>query len=100
MWFENRHQPNKFKSNFSDNDEFLKVYKFKWCFNAKPDIVIHSSNDHAICNEAKNISGEGIYPSKQSEKEEFNKRKLKYVRQTEIQKMIMELPGIELIRLL
>ena len=37
----------------SDNNTFLEVCKFKWCFNAKPDIVINTSHDTAICIEAK-----------------------------------------------
>lgn len=85
----------KFKDNFPDNDEFLKVCKFKWCFNVKPDIVIHTSNDHAICIEAKFESGEGIFPTKQTVKDEFNRRELKFVGQTEIQKKIMKLLGIK-----
>lgn len=32
----------KYKDTICDNDEFLKVSKFKWAFNAKPDIVINS----------------------------------------------------------
>ena len=85
----------RFKDNISNNDEFLKTCKFKWCFNAKPDIVIHTSNNHAVCIEAKYESEEGFYPSKQSEKEEFKRRGLAYVGQAEIQKMIMQLLGIE-----
>ncbi|MFB6317296.1 hypothetical protein [Saccharicrinis sp. FJH54] len=85
----------RFKQNIIDNVEFLKVCRFKWCFNAKPDIVIHTSNDHVICIEAKYESGEGQYPSKQSERDEFKKRGLKQVGQTEIQTQIMQLLGIE-----
>lgn len=85
----------RFKNNLTGNNEFLKVCKFKWCFNAKPDIVIHTSNEQAICIEAKYESGEGSYPSKASEKDEFYRRGLNFVGQTEIQKMIMELLGVE-----
>lgn len=85
----------KYRHNIHDNEEFMKVCKFKWCFNAKPDIVIHTSNNHAVCIEGKFESGEGTYPSKESEKTEFNTRGLPNVKQTEIQKKIMELLGIE-----
>lgn len=87
----------KYKLNIHDNQEFLKVCKFKWCFNAKPDIVIHTSNNHAICIEGKFESGEGTYPSKESEKREFEIRGLPFVKQTEIQEKIMELLGVEAI---
>jgi hypothetical protein len=85
----------RYNSNISDRYEFLKVCKFKWCFNAKPDIVIHTSNNHAICIEGKYESGEGEYPSKKSEKIIFRKRGLTFVKQTEIQGKIMDLLGIK-----
>ena len=70
--------------------------KFKWCFNAKPDIVIHTSHSTAICIEAKFESGEGKYPANNKEKEIFHKRGLEFVGQLSIQKKIMEeLLGIE-----
>jgi hypothetical protein len=79
-----------------DNEEFLKVCYFKWSFNAKPDIVIHTTHNHAICIEAKLVSGEGSYPSNNIEKDIFKKRNLKYVGQLSIQENIMEeLLGIE-----
>jgi hypothetical protein len=82
--------------NIKDKEEFLKVCKFKWCFNAKPDIVIHTSNNSAICIEAKLESCEGHYPSNDNEKKIFNTRGIKLVGQLSIQKMIMnELLGIE-----
>lgn len=84
-----------YKLNIAENSEFLKVCKFKWCFNAKPDIVIHTSNNHAICIEGKFESNEGLYPTKTSEKQEFGRRNLSPVKQTEIQKRIMELLGIQ-----
>lgn len=78
-----------------DNDEFLKVCKFKWSFNAKPDIVIHTTHNHAICIEAKFESKEGKYPSDKLEKEIFDKRELHSVGQLSIQENIMKLLGIE-----
>lgn len=58
----------------ADNEAFLEVCKFKWCFNAKPDIVIHTTNDHALCIEAKYESGEGKYPSTKKDQDIFRRR--------------------------
>jgi len=79
-----------YNQNIVDNEEFLKVCKFKWCFNAKPDIVIHTTHSTAICIEAKYESGEGIYPSNEFEKEIFKQREIEFVGQLSIQKKIME----------
>ncbi len=79
-----------YDKNIPDNEEFLKVCKFKWCFNAKPDIVINTSHDTAICIEAKLESAEGKYPANDFEKEVFNRRGLEQVGQLSIQKKIME----------
>lgn len=79
-----------YDKNISDNDDFLKVCKFKWCFNAKPDIVIHTSHNTAICIEAKYESIEGMYPSKDSEKSIFSKRGISCIGQLAIQKKLME----------
>ena len=84
----------KYHKTIIDNDEFIKVCKFKWCFNAKPDIVIHTSHDTAICIEAKFISLEGQYPNNEIEKKIFNERGIPFVGQLSIQKEIMELLGI------
>jgi len=81
---------------FSDNDQFLKLCKFKWAFNIKPDIVIHLSKSRAICIEAKHESGEGQYPSSKEEKAIFSRRGLKSVGQLELQQYLMnELLGIQ-----
>jgi hypothetical protein len=72
-----------------ENDEFLKVCKFKWCFNIKPDIVIHTSNDSAFCIEAKFESKEGQYPSG-IDKQIFRRRMLHSIGQLSIQKKLME----------
>jgi len=86
----------KYRKNIKDNDEFLKVCKFKWAFNAKPDIVIHASHDNAICIECKLESGESTYPTKPFEIKEFQARNLNFVTQTSLQKYIMEdLLGIQ-----
>jgi hypothetical protein len=84
----------KYNSNITSNQEFLKVSKFKWSFNAKPDIVIHTSFDEAICIEAKYESKEGKYPSNKIEVKIFNGRKLNTIGQLEIQQNIMELLGV------
>lgn len=79
-----------------DNDEFLKICMFKWAFNAKPDLVIHTSRDQAVCIEAKFKSGESSYPQQATEKKIFKSRKLRYVKQTRLQEYLMEdLLGIE-----
>lgn len=81
----------KYNRNFPDNEDFLKICKFKWSFNIKPDIVIHINKNYAICIEAKYISGEGSYPNSNLEKSIFKKeRGLAYVRQMELQKYMME----------
>jgi hypothetical protein len=72
-----------------ENDEFLEVCKFKWCFNIKPDIVIHTSNDSAVCIEAKFESKEGQYPSG-IDKQIFRRRMLPSIGQLSIQKKLME----------
>lgn len=86
----------KYNHNFTDNDDFLKVCKFKWSFNIKPDIVIYLNKDHAICIEAKYVSGEGAYPESNLEKKIFKERDLSYIGQMELQKyMMQELLGIK-----
>ena len=85
-----------YHKNIADNFEFLKVCSFKWCFNAKPDIVIHTTHNTAICIEAKFESGEGKYPSNDFEKKIFSQRGINLVGQLSIQKKIMEeLLGIQ-----
>jgi hypothetical protein len=85
-----------FHDHFSP-EEFKKVCKFKWCFNAKPDIVIHTSNNTAICIEAKVESTEGQYPSSQTERAIFYKKigRDSLVGQLEIQQKIMKMLGID-----
>ena len=80
----------KYNRNFQDNEDFLKVCRFKWSFNIKPDIVIHLDKNRAICIEAKYESGEGSYPAANIEKAIFRKRGIPYVGQMELQKYMME----------
>jgi hypothetical protein len=81
----------------NDKQEFLNACIFKWAFNAKPDMVIHTSQNTAICIECKLESGEATYPSSLEEKEIFNSRfgYKKRVKQTEVQEEIMKLLGFD-----
>ena len=86
----------RFDPHIASDDDFLEVCRFKWAFNAKPDLVIQTANDRCICIEAKLESGEGRYPSSQSEKQIFKRRGLDYVTQTDLQRyMLEELLGFE-----
>ena len=80
----------RFAENIHDNDDLLRVCKFKWSFKAKPDIVINTSRDTAICIEAKSESGEGSYPAEPEEKKIFEQRGIRKIGQTELQKYFME----------
>lgn len=79
-----------YDKNISDNSEFLEICKFKWCFNAKPDIVVSTSHDTAICIEAKFESREGQYPSNEYERGVFERRSIPLIGQLSIQKKLME----------
>jgi hypothetical protein len=86
----------KYANHFPDNDEFLRVCRFKWSFNIKPDIVIHLNKDRAICIEAKFESSEGAYPTSAPDMSVFRARKLQQVKQMELQEYMMEeLLGIQ-----
>jgi len=86
----------RYDRTIEDDDEFLRICMFKWAFNAKPDIVIHTSRDEAVCIEVKLESSEGQYPQSGGEKRIFRRRGLEYVRQTSLQTYLMEdLLGIE-----
>jgi len=77
------------------DEQFLKACRYKWAFNIKPDIVIHTSSKSVICIEAKYCSKEGFYPSSPKDKhvfkdrwgKEFNKKRLS---QTQVQKYMIE----------
>jgi len=86
----------KYSGNFTDKDDFLRICRFKWSFNIKPDIVIHLDRSRAICIEAKYESGEGAYPSSEREKRIFKERGVRHVGQMDLQKYMMEdLLGID-----
>ncbi len=74
----------------NDSIEFEKICRFKWCFNVKPDIVIHISSDLVICIEAKYESGEGHYPSNPEEMKIFKNRMLNPVAQMDIQEYLIQ----------
>jgi hypothetical protein len=85
----------KYRHTIRDNDLFLRATRFKWSFNAKPDIVIElggtgAAPDRAVCIEAKLESGEGSYPSSAADKAEFDRRGLARVGQTDLQREILE----------
>jgi hypothetical protein len=86
----------RFAPHIDDNDELLRICRFKWAFNAKPDLVIHLNHNAALCAEAKLTSGEGQYPMKPTEKAEFSRRGLALQNQTDLQAYILrELLGLE-----
>ena len=80
----------RYHRTIADDEEFLKVCKFKWSFNAKPDIVIHTSRQQAVCIEAKLESAEGVYPQKLTEVTIFKDRGLSPVGQTRLQEYLMQ----------
>ena len=87
----------KYDQNFPDNNDFLRVCRFKWAFNIKPDIVLHLTKNKALCIEAKYESGEGYYPITTEEVAIFERRSIPRVGQMELQKYMMEdLLGIEM----
>ena len=83
------------KTEKGDQDLFEEVAKFKWCFNVKPDIVIFTAKDKVISIEAKFESSEAKYPSSNRDKAIFNERNLQFATQTEIQKKMFQILGIE-----
>ena len=86
----------RFHHTIPDDDAFLATCRFKWCFRAKPDLVIHTTRDHALVIEAKVESGEGSYPASAAEKKIFDERSLGRVSQTGLQDhMMRELLGID-----
>ena len=80
----------RFNDQFTDNQDFMKVCMFKWAFNIKPDIVIHLSKDRAVCIEAKNESGEGVYPESEIDRKVFKDRNIGSIGQLNVQKYMLE----------
>lgn len=86
----------RYDKNIPDNDEFLQTTRFKWCWNTKPDIVVHTTLNHALVIEAKLEAGEGRYPGSKDDRGVFALRKLPSVGQFELQQhMVNVLLGIE-----
>lgn len=86
----------RYDANIESNDDFLRTCRFKWSFNIKPDIVIHTTNSHAVCIEAKLESPEGSYPASNAEKAIFKGRGVPCVGQTELQEeMFRRLLGVD-----
>jgi hypothetical protein len=81
-----------------DNDALASACIVKWAFRAKPDIVIHTDNNHALCLELKLESIEGTYPAAGTERSILKARGLygpdrKFpfpMHQTELQRFLME----------
>ena len=75
---------------------FLDICKFKWAFNIKPDVVIHTSKVEAVCVETKVESRESSYPSNSDKKiflerlERGGMKPVKEYKQTDIQKHLFE----------
>ena len=81
-----------FSSKQLEDHNMIAVCKVKWSFRIKPDLVIHTDDNHALCIELKLEAGEGFYPSDGTEKKLLVFR----ISQTELQKFMMEkLLGLE-----
>lgn len=74
-----------FPSTQRNNEEFEMLTKFKWCFKIKPDLVIQVAPRRVLSIEAKLEYGESTYPSMNADKKEWDIRKLRNVKQTELQ---------------
>ncbi len=86
----------RYDPNIISDADFLATCRFKWAFNAKPDLVIRTAADSCVCIEAKLESGEGSYPNSGKEKAIFKRRGLDYVAQTALQRyMLQDLLGFE-----
>jgi len=90
----------RYDANIDDNNDFLATTRFKWCWNTKPDIVVHTTLEHALVIEAKLESGEGRYPSGTADRAVFARRGLSSVGQTELQQhMFTKLLGVQVVPL-
>lgn len=86
----------RYDKNIPDNEEFFQTTRFKWCWNTKPDIVVHTSLDQALVIETKLESGEGRYPASKADRAVFFQRGLSSVGQFDLQlHMVNVLLGIE-----
>jgi hypothetical protein len=80
----------RFAKNIEGNDEFLRTCRFKWAFNIKPDLMLDNGEKHLLCIEAKLESLEGSYPTSSPEKAEFARRQIERIKQTELQRHLLE----------
>lgn len=77
------------------NERFEKISNLKWAFKAKPDIVVTLPGKGTLCIEAKFESSEAKYPQRRKERDFFRQRGLSLVNQTDVQKRVFELLGID-----
>lgn len=90
----------RYDANIQNDADFLATTRFKWCWNTKPDLVVHTTLEHALVIEAKLESGEGRYPSSAADRAIFARRGLASVSQTELQQhMFDKLLGIQILPL-
>jgi hypothetical protein len=91
-------------NNLARNSDLIVATKIKWAFRVKPDIVIHTDNQHALCLELKLEASEGYYPSVSAEKQILIDRDLFAsghskpfpIRQRELQTFLMkDLVGLD-----
>lgn len=80
-----------------DKNNFVHACKFKWSFNAKPDIVLVGGGKNVICIEAKLESSESSYPTSGKEKELFDAVAgiESRVGQVELQKYMFDILNVE-----
>lgn len=62
--------------NLADSHDLFVACEIKWAFRVKPDIVVHTDNQHALCIELKLEAGEGSYPASSAEKQILTDRGL------------------------
>ncbi|MCB0771611.1 MAG: hypothetical protein KDC00_14520 [Flavobacteriales bacterium] len=70
---------------------FRKLAMLKWAFNIKPDLVIITGDNRAVCVEAKVESGAGKYPTSKSDKAVWKARLAgEYIDQLDCQRNLFE----------
>ena len=86
----------RFDTNIIDDEEFRRTCQFKWAFNVKPDLVVQTPSGKLLCIEAKWDSGEGSYPASEKEKAIFQRRGIRFLSQTAVQRhLVNELLGFD-----
>jgi len=84
----------RYDPHIADDDEFVKTTRFKWSWKIKPDLVVHTTLDHALVIEAKLESGEGRYPANTADRAVFIHRQLDPVPQTALQQHMLKVLGV------